>query len=63
MMAHLVSSLGVQNCLIEPSPEAQAPKGLHITYTLVRDHREVPVKVLNTMRRPPKLTKQPPGTL
>jgi hypothetical protein len=57
VMAQLESPLGVENGLIEPSPEAQVPEGLYIARTLVRDQREVPVRVLKVTLRDQKLAK------
>jgi hypothetical protein len=45
VMAQLESPLGVEHGLIEPSPEAHVPERLYIARTLVRDQREVPVRV------------------
>jgi hypothetical protein len=36
-MARLVSPLGVESGLVEPSPEARPPHGIYIVNTLVRD--------------------------
>jgi hypothetical protein len=41
----------VENGLVEPSPEAHQPDELYIAMTLVRDRREVPVRVLNATHR------------
>jgi hypothetical protein len=57
VMARLQSPLGVENWLVEPSPEAHPPKGLYMARTLVRDRPEVPVRVVNATRRDQKLTK------
>jgi hypothetical protein len=45
----------VENGQVEPSPEAHPPEGLYIARTLVRVHREIPVRVLNATRRDQKL--------
>jgi hypothetical protein len=49
--------LGVENCLIEPSPEVHVPEGLYIARTLVRDQQEVPMRVLNTTLHDQKLAR------
>jgi hypothetical protein len=51
----------VENGLAEPSTVAHPPEGRYIARTLVRVHREVPVRVLNATG-PDQLTKGP-GTL
>jgi hypothetical protein len=51
VMAWLESSLGVENGLVEPSPEDHAPKLLHIAWTLVRDRLEVLMRALKATRR------------
>jgi hypothetical protein len=58
VMARLESHLGVENGLVEPNPEAYAPEALYIARSLVRDRREVTVRVLNSTRRD-KLKKGP----
>jgi hypothetical protein len=50
VMARLESSLGVENSLAEPSPEAHLPGGQ-------TNRLEVPERVLNATRRDQKLTK------
>jgi hypothetical protein len=60
VMTTLESTLGVENGLVERSPETQAPKGLYIATSLLRDRREVLVRVLNAIRRDQKLTKGSP---
>jgi hypothetical protein len=47
VIVRLENPLGVENGLVELSPEVHAPIGLYIATTLVRDHREVPARVLN----------------
>jgi hypothetical protein len=50
--------LGVENGLLEPSPETHPPEGLYIARTLARDRREVLLWVRNaTLRNQQKLTK------
>jgi hypothetical protein len=53
----LESPLGIENGLAEPSPEAHVPEGLYIARTVVRDQRELPVRVLNTTLHDQKLAK------
>jgi hypothetical protein len=53
-MAH---HLELKNGLLEPSSEAQPPEGLYTSKELIRDRREVSVRVLNTTRRDQKLKK------
>jgi hypothetical protein len=57
-MARLESTFGVENGLVEQSPEAHLPEVLYIVRTVVRDHREVPVRVLIPTFRDQKLTKE-----
>jgi hypothetical protein len=45
------------NGLVNLSPEAHLPEGLFIARTLVQDHREVSVRVLNATYHDQKLTK------
>jgi hypothetical protein len=51
VMVRLENPLGVENGLMEPSPETSAPEGLYKTMAVFRDHREVPVRVLNAAHR------------
>jgi hypothetical protein len=60
VMVRLESPLGVENGLLERSPEANLPEELYIAKTLVRDRREVPVRVLNATRRDQRHTKKSP---
>jgi hypothetical protein len=60
VMAPIGEPLGVENGLVEPSPDAHAPEGLYIATTLVRDRMQVPVRVLNVACRYQKLTKRSP---
>jgi hypothetical protein len=60
LMARLESSLGVENGLVEQSPQAHLPEGIYIARTLVQDHWEVPVRVLNAMYRKQKLMRGSP---
>jgi hypothetical protein len=46
-MARLESPLGVENGLVEVSPEAYGPEELYMARTLVRNRRLIPVRVLN----------------
>jgi hypothetical protein len=57
VMVGLERVLGVEKSLIIPSPEAHTPKGLYLDRTMVRDHREVQVRVLNVTRHDQRLTK------
>jgi hypothetical protein len=54
----LESPIGVENCLVEQSPEAHTPDGLNIDRTPVRDRRDVPERILNATRSDQKLTKR-----
>jgi hypothetical protein len=64
VMARLENPLSVETGLAEPSPQAHPPEGIYIARTLVQDHQEVPVRVLNATHRDQKLTRvSPPGTL
>jgi hypothetical protein len=60
VMAKLESPLGLENGLVEPSPEAHVLEGLYMARTLVRDQREVPVRVLNATLHDQKLAKKFP---
>jgi hypothetical protein len=60
VMARLESPLGVENGLVEPSPQAHPPEGIYIARTLVPDRLEVLVRVMNATRRDQKLTKGSP---
>jgi hypothetical protein len=57
VMIRLESSLGVENVLVEPSPLAHLPEGIYKARALVRDRREVPVRVLHAIRCDQKLMK------
>jgi hypothetical protein len=59
-MARSESPLGVENSLVEPSPEAHAAEGNYITSTLALDSREVPVSVLNATPHDQQLMKGSP---
>jgi hypothetical protein len=56
-IARLESLLGVENGPVEPSPEAHPPEGSFIARTLVRDCREVYVRLLDANRQEQKLRK------
>jgi hypothetical protein len=60
VMARLESPLGVENGLVEPSPQAPPPEGTYIAWTMVQDRQEVPVRVLNAAHRDQKLTGESP---
>jgi hypothetical protein len=47
VMARLESPFGVENGLVEPSPEAHPSEGLYIARTLVQERWEVTAMVLN----------------
>jgi hypothetical protein len=53
-------SLGRQNGLGEPSPEAHGPEGLYIAAAVVRDCQEVLVRVPNATRCDQRFTKECP---
>jgi hypothetical protein len=57
VMAELESPLGVENGLVEPSPEAHPPEGLYVARNLVRDRREVSLSVMNAIGPDQKLMK------
>jgi hypothetical protein len=59
-IARFESLLGVENGLVEPSPQAHPPDGIYIARTLVPNHQEVPVKVLNATHRDQNLTRGSP---
>jgi hypothetical protein len=54
--------LGVENGLVESSPQAHPPEGIYIARTLMQDRQEVPVSVLNVTHRDQKLTRASPLT-
>jgi hypothetical protein len=60
VMARIENSLGVENRLVEPSPQAHPPEGIYTARTLVQDRQEVPVRVLNATHRGQKLAKEFP---
>jgi hypothetical protein len=60
VMARLENPFGVENGLVEPSPQAHPPEGIYIARTLVQDCQEVPVRVLNATHREQKLTRGSP---
>jgi hypothetical protein len=62
VMARMKNLVGVENSLVEPSPQAHPPEGNYIERTLVPDRQEVPVRVLNATRRDQKLTRGTPLT-
>jgi hypothetical protein len=57
LMARSENPLGVESDLVEQSPKAHPPKGIYIARTLVQDHQEVPVGVLNATYRDQVLTR------
>jgi hypothetical protein len=54
------NALGVENGLVESSPQARPPEGIYIARTLVQDRQEIPVRVLNATHRDQKLTRGSP---
>jgi hypothetical protein len=60
VIARLESPLGVENGLVELSPQAHPPDGIYIARTLVQDCQEVPIRVLNATHRDQKLTRGSP---
>jgi hypothetical protein len=56
-MARLESPLGVENGLVEPSPQAHPPERIYIARTLVKEHQNVPMRVLNATHHEQKLTR------
>jgi hypothetical protein len=63
VMARLGRHLGVENGLVERSPQTPPPEGIYIQRTLVQDREEVPVRFLNATHRDQNLTRDPPGTM
>jgi hypothetical protein len=53
----IVESLRVESDLAEQSPKACPPKGIYIARTLVQDHQDVPVRVLNGTHHDQVLTR------
>jgi hypothetical protein len=49
--------LGVENGLVEPSPQVHLPEGIYVARTLVQARQEVPVRVLNATHSEQKLTR------
>jgi hypothetical protein len=60
VIARLESPLGVENGLVEPSPQAHPPDRIYIARTLVQDCQEVPVRVLNATHWDQKLMRGSP---
>jgi hypothetical protein len=58
VMAWLESPLRVENCQVGQSLGTHLPQGIYIVRTMVWDHQEVPVRVLNATCRYKKLTKE-----
>jgi hypothetical protein len=52
--------LGVENGLVEQSPQAHPPEGIYIARTFVQDRRQVPVRALNTTHLEQNLTRGSP---
>jgi hypothetical protein len=59
VMAKLESPLGVENGVVESSPQAHPPEGIYEARTLVRDSREYQ-RVMNVNRRDQKFRKGSP---
>jgi hypothetical protein len=55
-MAGLENPLRVESGLVDLSPEAHQPEGLHIARTLIRQRWELPMRVLNATCDDQKLT-------
>jgi hypothetical protein len=60
MVVRLEKPLGVENGLVEPSPQAHPHERIYLARTLVQDHQEVPVRILNATHRDQKLTTESP---
>jgi hypothetical protein len=60
IIARLESLLGVENGLVEQSPQAHPPEGIYTARTLVQDRQEVPVRVVNAAHWDQKLTRGSP---
>jgi hypothetical protein len=60
VIAKLESPLGVQNGLVEPSPQAHPPDRIYTARTLVQYRQEIPVRVLNATHRDQKLMRGSP---
>jgi hypothetical protein len=60
VMARMENPLGVENGLVQTSPQAHQPEGIYIVRTLVQDRQEVPVRVLNDTHQDQKLTRGSP---
>jgi hypothetical protein len=50
-MARMENPLGVENGLLETSPQAHPPEGIYIARTLVQDRQELPMRILNATHR------------
>jgi hypothetical protein len=57
VITRLERHLGAENGLVELRPETHIPKSLYIGRTLVRNRREMPVRVLNVAFRNQTLTR------
>jgi hypothetical protein len=51
VMARFENLFGVENGLVEPSPQAHLPEGIYIAIILVQDRQKVRVRVLNATHR------------
>ncbi|XP_023702529.1 uncharacterized protein LOC111861847 [Cryptotermes secundus] len=60
VMAKMKNHLGVENGLVEPSPQAHPPEGIYVARTLVQDCQEVPVRVMNVTQKDQKLRRGSP---
>jgi hypothetical protein len=55
VMARMENLLGVDNGLVDPSPQANQPEGIYIATTLVQDRQELPVRVMDATHTDQKL--------
>jgi hypothetical protein len=60
LITRLESPLGVENGLVEQSPQAHPPEGIYIARTFVQDCQEVPLRALNAMHWKQKLMRGSP---
>ncbi|XP_023716570.1 uncharacterized protein LOC111869344 [Cryptotermes secundus] len=60
VMAKMENHLGVENGLVEPSPQAQPTEGIYVVRTLVQDCQEVPVRVMNVTHKDQNLRRGSP---
>jgi hypothetical protein len=60
VMAIMQNPLRVENNLVETRPQAHPPEETYIARTLIQDHQEVPVRILNDTHRDQMLTRGSP---